>query len=627
MTTATPTRALTMGWRRLRALFERPVVAWSASALVVVLSTAATIVMRLRVQSPLGQSPYDGQLYIRQARSILGQHWLDGYTNLTLVKVPGYSIFIAVCNWLGIPLKAGEQLVAILAALLVALCLLVVTKRLAVAVPAFVACAFSPIYLSTWSADFGRDALFASISVILVTSLFLTSYYLVFGRAFGWALATAGLAGLSLAGYVLIREEGVTVVPTALVAVGALPLMHALRHRPWREGGRRWAGRAARRVVPSALILAVGMLGPVGIVLAANKSVYGIATTSELASGAFMDAYAQWQRVEAGEPKFRVPINEEQREAVYEVSPTAGLLAPELENRQNPWRFSGCYTVPNCDYQGGWVTWAIRDAAAAAGAFGSAAESKAFFEKLGREIADACDSGELNCRIKLPSAVQPLTRISFAQVVESFVRLTGSTLSSRNAFQHINEPFGISPEARAEFVAVAPEVPANEVEAALQRMDFRDHEWQYKTVNVVYWLLFPVAVVLGVVLLGALLASRRGRATAGPLTALGVALLFAAVSRLGLISIVDAADYDADQSRYLIPAHALLLAFAVVAIVQGLSALDLKRLGAVVRGSREDDRRAPADTRKQAEDVVSDEWIRPLGSRPIDDRTPVRSGR
>lgn len=624
---ATPTRAVTEGWRRTRALFERRVVAWTASALVVVLSTVATITMRLRVQSPLGQSPYDGQLYIRQARSILDHHWLDGYTNLTLVKVPGYSIFIAVCNWLGIPLKAGEQLVAILAALTVGLCLLVVTKRLPLAVLAFVACAFSPIYLSTWSADFGRDALFASISVILVTSLFLTSYLLVSGRAFGPALVPAGLAGLSLAGYVLIREEGVTVLPTALVAVGAWPLMHAIRHRPWRGAGRRWAGRVVRRAVPSALVLTVGMAGPVGIVLAANSSVYGVATTSELASGPFMDAYAQWQRVEAGEPRFRVPINEEQREAVYEVSPTARLLAPELEDRTNKWRFSGCGTPPNCDYQGGWITWAIRDAAATAGAFDSAAESRAFFAKLGREIADACDSGALTCRIKLPSAVQPLSRISFAQVAESFVRLTSSTLSSRSAFQHINEPFDISPEARAEFIAVAPEVPANVAEAAQQRLEFRTHEWQYKAVNVVYVLLFPVAVVLGIVLLGALLASRRGRAASGPLAALGLALLFAAISRLGLIAIVDAADYDADQSRYLIPAHALLLAFAVVAVVQGLSALDLRRLGAIARGSHDADNGLPAPARGHAEGMVPYEWSMSMPPGARGDREPARSSR
>jgi hypothetical protein len=498
--TITASRAVGVWRMRLRAQFERRVVAYPSSALIVAVVTIATVAMRRRVQNPLGQSPYDGQLYVRQARAIDAHQWLGEYNNLTLVKVPGYSLFISMCNWLNIPVKDGEQLVAVFAAVLVGACVLVTTKRLSLSVAGFVVCAFSPIYLSTWSADFGRDALFASISVIVVTSLFLTSYFLVFGRACGWALATAGIAGLSLAAYVLVREEGVTVVPIAVAAAGALPVMYAVRDRPWRSGGRRWAGRAAFRIVPSALVLTVGLAGPVGMVLAKNNAVYGVAATSELANGAFMDAYAQWQRVEAGEPKFRVPINEAQREAVYAVSPTARLLAPSLENPQNPWRFSGCFTVPNCDYAGGWVTWAIRDAAADAGAFGSASESEAFFTRLAQEIADACASGELPCRMKLPSAAQPLTRISFAQVVESFVRLTSSTLASRGAFQQINEPFQISPEARAEFLVVAPELPANEAQAAQQRADFRAHEWQYKSVKVIYWVAFPVAVLLGLVL-------------------------------------------------------------------------------------------------------------------------------
>jgi hypothetical protein len=47
---------------------------------------------------------------------------------------------------------------------------------------------------------------------------------------------------------------------------------------------------------------------------------------------------------------------------------------------------------------------------------------------------------------------------------------------------------------------------------------------------------------------------------------------------------VDAADYDADQPRYLYPAHTLLLAFAVVALIEGLRHVDLRQLATLVRG-------------------------------------------
>src|SRR5688572_29914139 len=63
VTNRTSTRAAMQWWTRLRAQFQRTLVAYPASALVVALVTVTTIVLRRRVQSPLGQSPYDGQLY------------------------------------------------------------------------------------------------------------------------------------------------------------------------------------------------------------------------------------------------------------------------------------------------------------------------------------------------------------------------------------------------------------------------------------------------------------------------------------------------------------------------------------------------------------------------------------
>ena len=73
-------------------------------------------------------------------------------------------------------------------------------------------------------------------------------------------LAAAGLSGLSLAAYVLVREEGITVVPTALAAVGAMPVMYAVRNRPWRRAGLgRWVRQAAVRTLPSALVLVLAL--------------------------------------------------------------------------------------------------------------------------------------------------------------------------------------------------------------------------------------------------------------------------------------------------------------------------------------------------------------------------------
>ena len=571
--------------------FQQPVVAWSTSLLVVVLVSVQTIALRGRVTSPLGWSPYDGVLHVRQAQSLIDGEWLGAYDNLTLVKAPGYSLFISACHELGIDLKVGEQLVALLAALLGAVCVLVTSGRLAFAVPVFVLCAFNPVFYSYWAADFGRDALFASITVVLVAALFLTGHLLVVARPVGWVLLPAALGGAALAAYLLTREEGVTVLPVAAVALGAAPLVHGLRTgRRTRAGLLRRTLRVTARAIPALLVVVLATGAPVAAVLAENEDRYGVATASELAGSAFQGAYAQWQRVEAGPVLFRIPISERQREAVYPVSDAARSLEPFLEDPENPWRFSGCEAPPDCDYAGGWITWALRDAAADAGFFGSAGQAQDFFGRLAGEIRAACESGELRCRAALPATLAPLQRITVPEFVEAFTRLTGSLLSSKDQFLQPNLVPWATPEQRIEFAAVDSGVPPTVAGAEGQIEDYAEHEGRYQFLAAVYSVVLPVGVVLGLVLMIPLLLTRPGRRTAGPLTALAVALLFGALRRVALIAVIHAADYDADQPRYLYPAQSLLLAFVGVAVVEGLQRLDLGRLGTLTRDQCADDR-------------------------------------
>jgi hypothetical protein len=323
------------------------------------------------------------------------------------------------------------------------------------------------------------------------------------------------------------------------------------------------------------------------MVLHKNQQRYGVATLSEMAGGSFMDAYAQWQRVQVGPATYRIPITEGQRRAVYRVSPTARLLAPTLEDPANPWRLSGCTTAPKCDYHGGWMTWALRDAAAAAGAYTSAPHAEAFFADLAREISDACSEDRLTCSVKLPSAFQEAGRISVAGFVDSFERVTGYLLTSRDEYLALTGLVIVTPEQRAEFVSIAHEVPPTDAAARRQLADYGRHLWQYQALNSTYTVLLPVGSVLGVLLLVGLVATRRGRRAMSPLAALAIALLAGAGLRLTLLAVLDAADYDAEP-RYVFPARELLLAFAVVALVEGLSRLDLRRLGALVRPEGEE---------------------------------------
>ena len=574
---------------RARNVFLRWFVSYPLAALVVTGVSTLTFVLRRQVPPQLNMSGLDGLLYARQAGSIAAGDWLGAYDHTTLAKVPGYPLLIAAATHFDVALKDLEHGVALLAALSVGVCVLLASRRMLWALAAFVFCAFDPLFFSSAAGDVLRDSVFSSLSVLVVTSLYLVSYLLVFRRSrvwsVVWSVVCAALAGLLLAAYLLLREEGIAAAPMVVAALLAAPVLRLVQSRAWRGSrlGRRML-RSTARALPSALVLGVFVVLPVQAVTDRNEEEYGVALTSDWSEGAFAEAYGQWQRVEAGPATFRVPLTGAQRRAVYQISETARLLAPTLEDPENPWRFVRCTTRPICDYQGGWLPWALRDAAAAMGAFDSAREAQSFFTRVARDIDTACSDGRLTCRPRLPAALQPVLRIDLEHVLDAWTRNTGDLLVSRGMYDQLTTLVDVPDEGRRELAEVSTSVPRTERAAAEQVARFEEHRTPFLWLALAYTVLIPAAAGLGLVLLAGVALSRRGRAHAGPLFGLALALLVAVVTRLGLVTIVDAADFET-PARYAFAAHTLLLAFSAVALAEGFRALDLRRVGELVRGS------------------------------------------
>jgi hypothetical protein len=81
-------------------------VAWPWAALPV---TALSIVLRLRSPAWLVQAPHDDGLLARLAGSLIDGEWLGPYSDVTLVKGPGYPLFLALVWKLHLPLKLAEH--------------------------------------------------------------------------------------------------------------------------------------------------------------------------------------------------------------------------------------------------------------------------------------------------------------------------------------------------------------------------------------------------------------------------------------------------------------------------------------------------------------------------------------
>jgi hypothetical protein len=534
---------------------------------IVVAVSVVSVQLRRGVPVVPNTSAYDGLLLARLARSLEAGSWLGGFDQLTLAKNPGYPAFMALSHWLGLELKTTEQLIALAAAASVALCILVTTRRPWLATAGYVVLAFDPSYFSAWSADVMRESVFASLGVLALGLAFLTVLGVVRRSRWVWIVLGGLGTGIAVSGYWLTREEGVTLLPPLAVLLAGMALATWAARR--RAGGPRWSfarARAGRAGVALVLVLLAGA-GPLFAVRAVNEAQYGVALLNDHAEGAILRAYADWSRVEAGEERHHIPITAAQRAAVYEVSPAARELRAYLEDPENHWRGYECATPGTavCDYAGGWMPWAIRDAAVVAGEFDDPRTGQAFFARLSDEIQAACEDGRLRCRPRLPATLQSLDRAPLGALTDNLLLQLKHMLTGEFLYQPptVNE---LPAEVRAEYAAVVHELPLTQAAADEELAGFLDRQWQYDRLGSVYRVLVPLAVVLGLIGVAiALVRIVRRRRRTPYLLALALALAVGVLVRAFVLALIQTADWNV-VPRYLIPGHAMLLAFAVVGI-------------------------------------------------------------
>jgi hypothetical protein len=550
--------------------------------LIVALAALGSLYLRWQVPVILNSSGADGLLFVRNASTIGAGEWLGDYGRFTLVKGPGYPIFIAGTNFLGIPLKLGEQLVYLAAAAAVAWILLITLRRAWVATAAFVVLALTPASFGWGGADMLRDSLYASLGLLTVALAFLTTLGVVRRSHWFWVVSGALLTGITAAFFWLTREEGVTLLPTLGCIVLGVPLLTW-----WSRRGNRAArpdaapqkGSVRWRAALALALATLTMVAPLVAVRAENAARYGVALGNDMAEGAFLRAYADWSRVEAGSRQYRIPITEAQREAVYEVSPAARELRSVLESPDNGWRSFACQGG-FCDYGGGWMVWALRDAAADAGHFRDAASVQRYFARLSEEITAACDSGELTCAPRLPASLQPIQRAPAGELASRYAELAGRLVTGWGLYDTPDGGDGVPAEVRAEYDGVIDGIPPTPAAAATQMAAFTANDEPYEVLAAVYRVLVPLLVLIAVcgVAIGLVRAARR-RGEVSPLLVLAVALAVGVAVRLFLLALIDTAEYDLLNSPryplpgYQLPGYVFLLAFGVVGTALALVGL------------------------------------------------------
>ena len=204
-------------------------------------------------------------------------------------------------------------------------------------------------------------------------------------RQVPWAL----LLGLAGSAFYLTREESVWLAPSVLLLVvtawaGAWQL--GWTHLRRTTGALGWA------------LLAAAL--PVVLVCTMNQRHYDWFGTCEFRAREFQDAYGAMLRVRVGPELAFVPVTREARQAIAAASPTFARVQREFDaGIALGWSgasefFTG---LPPAQEQigGGWMVWALREAAVRATRAGNARAVLDFYRQMAGEINEACATDRL----------------------------------------------------------------------------------------------------------------------------------------------------------------------------------------------------------------------------------------
>lgn len=554
-------------------------VGWLVCVGVALLVSTGTVLLRHRIPvALLRNSGYDDALFVRQATHLRDGQWLGPFDSLTLSKGPAYPAFIAGMHATRIPLKVGEQLTFLLAVAVLAACVWVVTRRKVVATAVFVILAVDPASFGFAASRVLRDSWYASLALLLLGAFFLAVHGAVTRTRLVWLLPTAVLAGLSAAAFWLCREEGPAIAPPLAVIALGVPVWALVRGWSARSPGpvrRRRLFTKTARVTGVFAVVAIAALIPIGYVARENASHYGVGLTNDVSAGAYARAYADWADVDAGAPIAQVPINAAQRAAVYAISPAANELSAELESPANHWRATSCHAARICaDFGGAWEVWALREAAADAGHFGSETAVQSYFGRIADDIETACAQGRLSCQTHLPPSLEPFQHATVSGVWDAYWRgLVFVTTSTVPTSPPVPRP-AVSAADRKPFAAMIVRLPTSQrSEAAAERRFAARADW-YDALSSTYRWLAPLLVLLGIAGLVLRLLSRTRTSTL--MCLLAIALAVGGLFRLLLLAVIDSTTFSTVGSAYQLTTRTLLIAFGLTGaavIVERLSDL------------------------------------------------------
>ena len=378
-------------------LFEKDDIKKSAAAVIILLAVAFRLVLSylqyVTVYPPL--APLDDDLMFKAAQSIVSGNWLGDYGFLTISKHMFFALWLAFLHVLKVPYLVGNMaLWAVACGVATAVFAPVIKKRWA-ALVLFLFLLYNPAASAQYATRIYRDAIFPSLCLMFFSAVAAVGLRsrLPVKKWRRWA----ALYGASYGCIYLRREDGIWVLPFALVALVVTAGLLVSR-----QGVRTAAVKTAAMLAPALISAAI-----IGGYCYMNWQYYGRFIVSDFTSREFKSAYGALTSLEQDNWHPMVAVPEDVRQDVYrEVE----MFAPVEQALEEPLLVNGYKNEAIGDFTSGAFYWALRQALASLGVYDSPQKARDYYTQLTRQIQQAVDSGRLkteNGSTKLRKSTTP----------------------------------------------------------------------------------------------------------------------------------------------------------------------------------------------------------------------------
>ncbi len=329
----------------------------------------------------------DDDLFISHAWNILHGKWLGRYNPYTLVKGPGYPLWIALTHFLHIRLLLAQQFLYVFACIVITSVCRPIIKLNVGMLLLFTVLLFNPMSDDPQVTQRAvRDAFYATFIMLLVACN--VGLWQARNRSLVTTLGVSSAYGAVLATLWITREENLFLLPLAIMP--ALCVLVTLYQRK-KDCFLRSVSFCSAYVLCCMIVLSIATL---------NEKTYGFFGITDANSGAFKEAYSAMTSVIQVPYRPEVQLNHATRIKLYRASGTFAKLQPYLEGHEGRLSMrTSCHDFKDIcdDIGGGWFGWALTSSVARTGAYASAHTSAAFYHSVAREIRAACTTRRLDC--------------------------------------------------------------------------------------------------------------------------------------------------------------------------------------------------------------------------------------